>query len=526
MKKLRFLFITSILTLFALIAIVYASASTNIFDIKIDGKNFTVPAELGEIHIKDGRTMVPMRAFVQQLGWDVNWNPDNRQITVPYKNGNIIMQIDKNSYTDENGNTVDLDVPAYIVDSRTYLPLRALTEALGYKLGYEIDSLGKHKISIDSRTSDDTYTIMLYINGSDLEATEGVASDSIDEIIKSNTGENVNVVIETGGSTKWFKPEISSDVSQRHIVKGGKFQTVEADLGKRNMGESSTLSDFIKYSVKNYPADKYALILWSHGFGAIQGFGYDSLFENDGLTLPEFKTALADADTKFEFVGFDSCLMGSIETATIFKDYTDYLLVSEDLVSASSWEYGKWIKQLNSNPNIPTKELVKSIADSYHSKYGYSEPVLSLIDLTKIDKINEQLGNLADEFLQVIDRWGFEEFLNARYKMTAFGDVGLKDGPTDMLDIIYMAKKFDEYIYPLSNTEKLVELVKDAVYPNSPYGDKVINGLSVFFPSRTIIDAKQNTEIYKQIDFNSKYTLFVEKYTQMLVEYNEQFKVE
>jgi hypothetical protein len=39
------------------------------------------------------------------------------------------------------------------------------------------------------------------------------------------------------------------------------------ELGEINMGEASTLIEFIEYGILNYPADKYALIIWNHGSG-------------------------------------------------------------------------------------------------------------------------------------------------------------------------------------------------------------------------------------------------------------------
>ncbi len=65
------------------------------------------------------------------------------------------------------------------------------------------------------------------------------------------------------------------------------------------------------------------LILWDHGGGAVSGFGYDehSNNEEDTLTIDKLKKALKESETKFEFIGFDACLMANIETAYSIKYY-------------------------------------------------------------------------------------------------------------------------------------------------------------------------------------------------------------
>lgn len=500
---------------------IFAFSKPNTFDITINGESFVIPQEMGQVQLKNKTTMVPLRAFTEKLGWDIEWNQITKTITIPYKSGNIVMKVGEDTYTNEKNEIVNLIVAPYISDERVYLPLRALTEALGYSLEYD-NSSNVHKIAINKLKSDTTYTIMLYINASDLESEGSAATSTINEIINSNTDENINILVQTGGSTSWGKPEISNKSNQIHLINNGEFTTV-SDLGSKNMGESSTLSEFIDYSIANYSADKYALILWSHGFGPIGGIGYDSLFNNDGLTLPELKIALDNKPIKYEFIGFDSCLMGSIEMATLLKDYTDYFLASEDLVMSGSWDYKTWLTKLSEDIDINTKDLGKIIADSYQSKYNYSEPVLCLTDLTKIDEVNKQISNLSQELIELLKRWPFEDIYNARYNTSGFGDTGLEDGPVDMVDIIELSRMIDKHIYEHHNTETVTNALKNAIYPISPYTDQPTNGLSIYFPFKNTFDIEQKLDLYKQINFNSDYIEFLDLYVDKLIEYKNQF---
>ena len=67
------------------------------------------------------------------------------------------------------------------------------------------------------------------------------------------------------------------------------------------------------------------------------------------LTIDEIQRAISDSGVKFEMIGFDSCLMGGLETACALCDYSDYLIVSEDFESGSGWEYQNWLSLLGYN---------------------------------------------------------------------------------------------------------------------------------------------------------------------------------
>ena len=116
---------------------------------------------------------------------------------------------------------------------------------------------------------------MIYMCGSDLESEYGAASVDINEILSADISENVNVLIQTGGCVDWTNDQISEERSQIFSVENGELQLVNDDVGLKNMAESSTLTEFINYSKESYPANRYGLIIWNHGFGTLEGFGHD-----------------------------------------------------------------------------------------------------------------------------------------------------------------------------------------------------------------------------------------------------------
>jgi len=98
----------------------------------LDGEamSFEVPP-----FIEQDRTMVPFRAIFEALGAIVQWDAETRTVTALRDNMEIKLAIDGPAY--KNGAAISLDVPAKIVNSRTFVPLRFVSEALGAAVTWE-----------------------------------------------------------------------------------------------------------------------------------------------------------------------------------------------------------------------------------------------------------------------------------------------------------------------------------------------------------------------------------------------------
>ena len=95
--------------------------------INVDGRRIRPDSEPVLI---SGRTLVPIRAVAENLGYDVNWDAESRTVTMTAEGkSEISVTIDADSI-EKGGSRVEVDVPAQIIDSRTYLPLRAVAEAM------------------------------------------------------------------------------------------------------------------------------------------------------------------------------------------------------------------------------------------------------------------------------------------------------------------------------------------------------------------------------------------------------------
>jgi hypothetical protein len=100
-------------------------------------------------------------------------------------------------------------------------------------------------------------------------------------------------------------------------------------LEKQDMADMSLLTGFIRQTVTRYPAKHYALFYQGHASG-----WYLHIEEEKYVSAAEMAEAVRLSGVDFEIIGFDACLMSSIETAYEFRNLTEYIIAFED--------YGPW----------------------------------------------------------------------------------------------------------------------------------------------------------------------------------------
>ncbi len=184
------------------------------------------------------------------------------------------------------------------------------------------------------------------------------------------------------------------------------------------MAASETLADFVRWGAENYPAKKYALILWDHGNGSKTGLFIDELFDDDILYLDELHTAMTDGGVHFEAVVFDACLMANIETACAIKDSANWMIASEEVVAGKGTAIGTWLQQLYLTPQVDGERLGRWICDMTLEKYANEEDeqaqstlTWSVIDLSQI----ERLAELVDLYFEATGRTYVDDPLQMPY---------------------------------------------------------------------------------------------------------------
>ncbi len=108
--------------------------------ITIDGKAVTFSADSGMPFIdQNNRTQVPLRLTMETAGCDVQWDDVTRTAIVNKGDVDVEVPIGK-SYILVNGEYIQNDTVAVIIGNRTYLPIRAVLEAIGCSVSWDQDT--------------------------------------------------------------------------------------------------------------------------------------------------------------------------------------------------------------------------------------------------------------------------------------------------------------------------------------------------------------------------------------------------
>lgn len=136
MKKLISLILTLVLTLSLAAPSVLAA---NPITVKVNGSKVAFPDS--QPVIKDGRTLVPLRAVFEKLGADVEWSQAKKTAKITLKANTLDIKIGSaDLYLNNKKLPQRLDVKAQLIDSRTMIPLRYACEALGYSVDWDSKS--------------------------------------------------------------------------------------------------------------------------------------------------------------------------------------------------------------------------------------------------------------------------------------------------------------------------------------------------------------------------------------------------
>ena len=349
----------------------------------------------------------------------------------------------------------------------------------------------------------DEVTLMVYLCGTDLESRSKMATSDLQEMIGAQISEKVNVLVYTGGCKQWQHNAISSKTNQIWQVKDEGIVCLEKDLGAYSMTDPDTLSWFIRWCAKNYPANRQFLIFWDHGGGSVTGFGYDEKFPlSDGMSLAEIDQALEDGGVKFDFVGFDACLMATAENAFMLAKHADYMLASEETEPGIGWYYTDWLTQLSKNTSMPTVEIGKNIIDDFVDtcarKCQGQSTTLSIVDLAEAEMtIPKALSAFSADTYEKIANDGYAKVSKARSGAREFG----VSSKIDQVDLAHMAKNM--------GTEE-GNALKNAILSCVKYNRTSSNmtnsyGLSIYFPLRKTSMVKDAVGTYEEIGLDGEY---------------------
>lgn len=368
----------------------------------------------------------------------------------------------------------------------------------------------KEEILLESSTK----TIMLYMVGSDLESNFGAASSDLEEISSSLPNlDDINVVIYLGGSESYYNSYVREDENVILELTEEGLVPVE-EIPAKNMGSSETLSYFINYVTDSYNTDEYSLILWDHGGGPLIGYGLDET-TGDILTLKEIEESLNDTefneDNKLGFIGFDACLMGSFEVANLLDSYTNYLIASEETIPGNGWNYSFLTDLSKDDNNVEIgKKVIDTYFDYYESRTNMYDLTLSLLDLSKIDDLNNSLNNFFGYLNSDLSVNTFAGYAKTRVKAKTFGGYS-SSAQYDLVDLSNMIE-----LTGGNSADDVIADINDLVIYNKANINNA-NGLTIYYPYSNKSLAVTYMSTYKSLGIINNYSSYIENFTNILV---------
>lgn len=337
---------------------------------------------------------------------------------------------------------------------------------------------------------DGSYTLMIYMCGSSLETRSGYATKNITEMLSAELPESTRVIIQTGGADKWRKYDISSAHSSRYEIKDGELCLIEQG-SPVNMGEPSSLSDFLMWGEENYPAEKRGVILWDHGGGSMRGVCSDQQFSGDSLTLPELKTAFeevfAASGRKYDFVGFDACLMATYDMACVLEPFADYMIASEELEPSSGWDYKTLVSSLGKDSFCV--DVLNGYAAKHSKKATYT---LSAADLSKLSSAKDVVQKITHHINFDLSNVG-----PALSGSKEFGSKDLNSGGTSLYDLGQLADNLG-----------IEHGLSDFITSVNGSAHEEATGMTLYFPT----DCEELVDEYAKVSQDEDYTEFLYDY--------------
>ena len=352
----------------------------------------------------------------------------------------------------------------------------------------------------------DDMTIIVYIIGSNLESDSGLATRDIGKFVNADMGDNVNIVVQAGGANIWNNDTMEDGCTHRFSIEGGKLNNF-VNMGRVNMASHNTLATFIKDAVKEYPAEKYTLLLWNHGGNIPMQYGADDLFPGEEITYAELNSALDMANVHFDTIIFNACLMATLEVAISVMDYADYMVAAESVIW-DGLDYTNWLESIKQNPFASPITHCDVLMKDYMAKLDQYELMgsISMLDLDKIDEVYREYVDYATEVAEELRNKGYEEYFLLRDGCGFYSN-------TDSVDIITLAT-----LYETDESDDLINAVENAVvYSDSDYDYS--NGLATYSPHQDIELYTEGRATMESIGYDEAILDYLDVYCSISLKY-------
>ncbi len=377
-----------------------------------------------------------------------------------------------------------------------------------------------------SATTPQKTTVLIYIEGTNLESGDGYATDNIKEMLAAKSAPHLTVVLATGAADKAVAtdPVRSWRSVKRHLIKDGQITELQ-DLGGVDMGSTAVLTDFITWGQNSYPADKFHLVFWDHGGGALYGYGGDKPTGTSRLSISQISQAISDAiattGKSFEMIGFDACLMATAEIAANLAPYARYLTAAEETEPGPGWNYTPYLNAIAANPAADGLTAGKAIADSFAAKAGAETDnyTLSVLDLSKLHLVMTALQKfsvLAASQMAIPGGTAWTALANARNATDEYAADYVNQRFYNLVDIGHYAVLLGagDITWRQVAAEMRAAVSQAVSYNVAGARHSAATGLSLYFPFHDFKEALQSQPKYAAVPFVDQYRSMISSFVQ------------
>ncbi|MCL5036430.1 MAG: clostripain-related cysteine peptidase [Chloroflexi bacterium] len=344
------------------------------------------------------------------------------EVTVTYDGsvvrGEHVIIKDAGQNTVANALTDDSGVARFFSLSAGNYTAEATYEDTTTSSPFSITGGNTTSLTVDVPFVGKKWTVMVYMDGDNNLEEYGI--QDLNEMETQGSTDDVNFVVQfdripgndsTNGN--W------TDTRRFYVTKDSNTSIINSqmvqDMGELDMSNPQTLVNFATWTMENYPARHYMLVLWNHG-GGVKSAEQRAVFKdicwddttgyNAALTMVEMKTALSDIYTatgkKIDLLAFDACYMDMLEIGYQARNYANYMAASENTEPGEGYPYNLIASDLVSNPNMTPAQLGISIVDNYNDFYSAQSGICySLTDLSKINAVRDAV-NVLGQRLQTL----------------------------------------------------------------------------------------------------------------------------
>ncbi len=364
--------------------------------------------------------------------------------------------------------------------------------------------------------SDGSWTIMVYLCGTDLESGgSGMATMDMQEMIEGTESGSVRYVVETGGTEDWDNDVVQTGETGRYVIENGDISK-EWSGSNDNMGTAGTLSDFLAWGIGNYPSEHMGLIFWDHGSGSINGVCFDELHDSDSISLREideaFTSVAGNMSDRFDFIGFDACLMGTVEAANVLAPYAYYMYGSEEVEPGYGWDYKAMGDAIAEGSAKDGASLGKVVSDSFYAMCeeidSEDEATMAVVDLDALDDLLTSFNNFAKDMYEAgNDANMLAAMVRGIEGADNFGGNNKSEGYTNMVDLAGLVSACSDYS---SNAGSVLSALDKCIsYKINGSDHKNAGGLAIYYPLS--VQGSAELKLFSEVCVSPYYLSFVDR---------------